>query len=167
MPVGERFYPYDKVKRGRKEGGKVYISCAANGETGFHEGWLPEKEAARLDRARARAEAKSGGKEDQAAAKPELTRAAIRYLDLHRQNAVRVELLNHPQIALRLIVASVISGDGLWDVRPESQSADGNKAVAASLAARRRRQEGKGPGFAPALAAGRAARAALDFYLSM
>ena len=34
METGE-LPQYDKVKRGKKEGGKVYISCAANGEVGF------------------------------------------------------------------------------------------------------------------------------------
>ena len=99
METGKHFHQYDKVKRGKKEGGKVYISCAANGEVGFHEGWLDEKEAARIDKAKAKAEAKGerrGRRTDKAPAKPELTKAAIRYLDLHRQNAVRVELLKSP-----------------------------------------------------------------------
>lgn len=119
MDTGERFHEYDKVKRDKKEGGKVYISCAANGEVGFHEGWLDEKEAARRDKAKAKAEAKASGedKDGQAPAKPELTKAAIRYLDLHRQSAVRMELLESPQIALRLIAASAVSNAGLWDVR--------------------------------------------------
>jgi ParB family transcriptional regulator, chromosome partitioning protein len=136
METGKSFNQYDKVKRAKKEGGKVYISCAANGEIGFHEGWLDQKEAARIDKAKAAAKAKGkDAKEDQAPAKPELTKAAIRYLDLHRQNAVRVELLKSPQIALRLIAASAVSNAGLWDVRPELQFANGNKAIAESIRA--------------------------------
>jgi ParB family chromosome partitioning protein len=136
METGKSFNQYDKVKRGKKEGGKVYISCAANGEIGFHEGWLDQKEAARIDKAKAAAKAKGkDAKEEQAPAKPELTKAAIRYLDLHRQNAVRMELLKSPQIALRLIAASAVSNSGLWDVRPELQFANGNKAIAQSIRA--------------------------------
>jgi len=132
MQTGEHFYHYDKVKRGKAEGGKVYISCAADGEVEFHEGWLGEKEAMRLDRARA----KDAGQDDpqqEVPAKPELTKAAIRYLELHRHNAVRNELLKSPQVALRLIAANAISNHGLWDVRPEPQSTDRNEAVAGSI----------------------------------
>ena len=130
MPIGDHFYQYDKVKRGRKEGGKVYISCAANGEIGFHEGWLDEKEAARRDKAQAKV-----NREDktETPARPELTRAAIRYLELHRHNAVRMELLKAPQIALRLIAASAVSASRLWDVRPEGQNAQRNAAILQSV----------------------------------
>jgi ParB family chromosome partitioning protein len=141
MEIGRHWSPYDKVKRGKKDGGKVYISCAANGEIGFHEGWLEEKEARRLDKAKVKAEAGGDDEKDQAPAKPELTQAAIRYLDLHRQNAVRVELLKAPQIALRLIAASALSRDSLWDVSPEGQSANGNAAIAASIEGARATQE--------------------------
>lgn len=140
MPVGHHWSQYDKVKRGRKQGGKVYIACAGNGEIGFHEGWLDEKDAARLDRAKAKAEAQGDAKAEEAAARPELTKAAMRYLDLHRHAAVRMELLKAPQVALRLIAASAIAGAGLWDVDPENQSANGNKAIAASLDAARAQQ---------------------------
>ncbi len=139
MPVGHHWSQYDKVKRGRKQGGKVYIACAGNGEMGFHEGWLDEKEAARLDKAKAKAEAQGEATAD-APVRPELTKAAMRYLDLHRHAAVRMELLKAPQVAVRLIAASAIAGAGLWDVDPENQSASGNKAIAASLDAAKAQQ---------------------------
>jgi ParB family chromosome partitioning protein len=136
LEIGDAFHQYDKVQRSKKQGGKVYISCASNGEIGFHEGWMDAKEADRLDKAKAKAAANGKEtKEDKAPAKPELTKTAIRYLDLHRQNAVRVELLKAPQLALRLIAASVISREGLWEARPENQSASGNKEIAASISA--------------------------------
>ncbi len=122
------FGRYDKVKRGKKDGGKVYIQCRSSGEVEFHEGWIEEKEAKRLDRAAAKA---SG--ELKADPKPELTKAAIRYCDLHRHNAVRTELLKVPQVALRLMVAHVIAGSGLWQVDPEMQKANGSAAIAASI----------------------------------
>jgi ParB family chromosome partitioning protein len=131
MDIGRHFSQYDKVKRAKIEGGKVYISCAANGEVECHEGWLDEKEARRIDKALAKARA--GDQAEPVAQKPELTKAAIRYLELHRHNAVRNELLQKPQIALRLIAASAIAGAGLWDVRPENQSANGNKTITASI----------------------------------
>ncbi|MBB5052687.1 ParB family chromosome partitioning protein [Afipia massiliensis] len=136
LEVGAHFYQYDKVKCGKAKGGVVYISCAANGEIGFHEGWIDAKEAARREKEKARAatSAESGGTEDKPAAKPELTSAAMRYVDLHRQNAVRVELPKSPQIALRLLVASVISRDGLWEAQPENQNAHRHEAIAASVA---------------------------------
>jgi len=130
LEVGAHFYQYDKVKCGRTKGGKVYISCAANGEIGFHEGWIDAKEAARREKDKAKAAASTGDDadaEEKSAVRPELTSMAIRYVDLHRQNAVRVELLKSSQIALRVLVASVISRDGLSEARPESQNTQRNE----------------------------------------
>jgi len=137
LEPGKGFHQYDKVKCPKSKGGAVYISCATNGETGFHEGWIEAKEAARREKAKAKAAAKANGeesKEDTAPARPELTKAGIRYCELHRQNAVRVELLQKPQLALRLIAASVISKEGLWDVRSETHNTYGNKLIDKSLA---------------------------------
>jgi ParB family chromosome partitioning protein len=53
---------------------------------------------------------------------------------LHRHAAVRTELLTRPGIALRLAVAHMIAGSGLWNVSPEGQRAD-NEAIAQSLGA--------------------------------
>lgn len=121
---------YDKVKRNKKNGGKIYIQCRSNGEVETHEGWLEEREAKRLDRAAAKANG-----EVTAEPKPELTKAAIRYCELHRHNAVRVELLKAPEVAMRLMVAHAVASAGLWEVKPEIQNANRNQAVAASVAA--------------------------------
>ena len=121
---------YDKVKRSKAEGGKVYICCRHNGEVEIHEGWLEEKEAKRLDRAAAKARGQVT-----ANPKPELTKAAIRYCALHRHNAVRAELLKAPQVALRLMVAHVIAQSSLWDVEPETQNSYGNEPTAKSIEA--------------------------------
>ncbi|TIR18311.1 MAG: hypothetical protein E5X34_22330 [Mesorhizobium sp.] len=56
------------------------------------------------------------------------------YIDLHRHAAVRTALLDHPGVALRLMVAHAIVGSGLWTVRVEPQRA-ANEAIAASIAA--------------------------------
>lgn len=138
MDIGKHWSSWDKVRRSKEEGGRVYITCAANGEVAFHEGWLTEKEAARLERAMA--QAKTGDKaaeKDAATARPELTKAAIRYLDLHRHNAVRCELLKAPSVALRLMVAHAIAGSSLWDVRPDGQNTNRNEATQKSIEASR------------------------------
>lgn len=132
LQTGEHFFTWDKVKRPKKRGGKVYISCAHNGEVEFHEGWLEEKEAARL------AKADAGADDDDkpvATERPELTKTAIRYVELHRHNAVRAELLKIPQVAFRLMAASIIATGGLWHVDAEGQSAGRNEAIADSVAA--------------------------------
>lgn len=132
--VGAHFHQYDKVKRSKTKGGNVYIACASNGEIAFHEGWLDAKEAERRDRKAATASADVTGPE-KSTQRAELTSAALRYIDLHRQNAVRAKLLISPPVALRLLVASVICREGLWEARPEIQNAQRNEAIAASVAA--------------------------------
>lgn len=134
--IGKGFYSLDLAKRAKKAGGRVYITRAPNGEVKFYEGFLPEKEAAKLDRAKDKADAGAQGKpEPQDAARPELTKAALRYLDLHRHNAVRNELLKAPQMALRLMLANIIAKTANWDVRCEGQSTDRNEAIAESIEA--------------------------------
>ena len=65
--------------------------------------------------------------------RPELTKAMQTYLDLHRHASVRVTLLSHPGIALRLAVAQIIAGSELWSVQADPQKA-GSDAIADSLA---------------------------------
>lgn len=48
--------------------------------------------------------------------------------------AVRLELLNHPQIALRLVLAHMIVGSNLWMVKPEPLKA-AKPEISASVAA--------------------------------
>jgi ParB family transcriptional regulator, chromosome partitioning protein len=45
------------------------------------------------------------------------------YVELHRLAAIRLELLDHPQIALRLVLAHMIVGSNLWMVKPEPMKA--------------------------------------------
>lgn len=142
LNIGETFSQWSMVKRGRTKGGKVYIACAGDGAVSFHEGWLDEKEAARRDRGKEKAKDATGGTDaenESAPATPELTQGAMRYIDLHRQNAVRMELLRSPMLALRLIVATILTREGQWDVRPEMQRPNGNKETAASLEASKAR----------------------------
>ena len=55
------------------------------------------------------------------------------YLDLHRHAAVRLSLVAHPGVALRLMVAHAVASSGHWQVKPEPQQARSD-AVAESVA---------------------------------
>jgi ParB family transcriptional regulator, chromosome partitioning protein len=56
------------------------------------------------------------------------------YVELHRLAATRLELLNHPHIALRLVLAHMIVGSNLWMVKPEPMKA-AKPEIGASVAA--------------------------------
>jgi ParB family chromosome partitioning protein len=45
------------------------------------------------------------------------------YIELHRLAAIRLRLLDHPRIALRLALAHLIAGSILWQVKPDPQRA--------------------------------------------
>ncbi|MFN0195059.1 MAG: ParB/RepB/Spo0J family partition protein [Aestuariivirga sp.] len=119
MEQGQRFHDWDYEKVAKKKGGAVFITVSERGEVETHEGYLPRAELRKR-------KAKSNGTAD-TSAKPdklELTRPMQNYFALHRHAAVRLELLNHPQLALRLAVAHMIAGSGLWQVKPDPQRAD-------------------------------------------
>ena len=80
----------------------------------LHKGYITNAEAKRREKADSKVEA---------APKPELTKAAQNYVDLHRHAAVRCDLLNHSGIALRLIAAHMIAGSDLWSVQADPQKA--------------------------------------------
>ncbi|MCR5858274.1 ParB/RepB/Spo0J family partition protein [Mesorhizobium sp. J428] len=132
LDTGERFQTWEHVKTPKKKGGRVYVAITQDGEVTFHEGWLTEKEVRRL----AKAEASGKGGEPAKAERPELTKTMRNYIGLHKHAAVRTELLASPSIALRLAVAHMVAGSGLWTVEAEKQKAD-NTAIRDSLAASR------------------------------
>ncbi|WP_245307049.1 ParB/RepB/Spo0J family partition protein [Mesorhizobium sp. SEMIA 3007] len=107
LEPGQHFQSWDYEKTPRKKGGKVFISVS-------HRGALDEIPAR--------------------PSLPELTGPMQNYVDLHRHGAVRTAMLDHPCVALRLMVAHAIAGSGLWQVRREPQRT-ANEAVAASIAA--------------------------------
>jgi len=120
LDIGERFWSWDYVATPKEDGGHVYIEVCQDGTVNIHEGYLSPSAHARLRRA---SEGRTG-EEIIAPVRPELTRAAQNYLQLHRHAAVRHALLSHPQTALRLIAAHMIVGSSLWQVDPEPQKAD-------------------------------------------
>ncbi|MBZ0261300.1 MAG: ParB/RepB/Spo0J family partition protein [Hyphomicrobiales bacterium] len=119
MEQDQRFHEWDYEKTSKKKGGAVFISVSDRGEVEAHEGYLSRAEARKR-------EAKGKGTPDKEvkSEKPELTQPMQNYFGLHRHAAVRLELLNHPHVALRLAVAHMIAGSRLWQVRPDPQRAD-------------------------------------------
>jgi len=113
LPRGTRFYEWEYQKAGRKKGGAVWIAVSERGEVEVHEGYVSR------DEARKREKQERGETETPKSAKPELTAPMQNYVELHRLAAIRLELLNHPQIALRLTLAHMIVGSSLWMVKPE------------------------------------------------
>jgi ParB family chromosome partitioning protein len=114
LEPGHYFQRWEYEKRSKSKGGKVYIAVSARGEVEVHEGWLPLKEARRKEKG-------------EAEPKPQrslITAPLQNYIDLHKHAAVRAKLLDHPGVALRLMVAHAIAGSGLWSVRPEPQRTD-------------------------------------------
>lgn len=116
---GVHWPSYDYAKVSKKQDGKVYVVVGHNGEITFHEGYLSEKEV--------RKQAVEATRQSEATAlseRPELTKAAQNYVDLHRYAAVQAALLANSGMALRVITAHMIAGSSLWDIRPEPQRAD-------------------------------------------
>jgi ParB family chromosome partitioning protein len=123
LETGECFQRWEHEKRPIAKGGKVYISISVNGFVEIHEGWLTRKEAQRKER---------NHESSPKPPRPELTQPLRNYLDLHRHAAARAKLLQHPGVALRLMVAHAITGSAYWSVKADPQRAD-NKATAKSI----------------------------------
>jgi ParB family chromosome partitioning protein len=132
LPVGERFTTWTHEKVGKRAGGKVFIEVSPRGEVTVHEGWLTTKEARKARAAAERAARGEAGDEPQTV-RAEVTKAQEAYLELHRLAAVRVALTEHPQGALRLMVAHAIAGGLHW--RVEAETRRGEAGVMQSLAA--------------------------------
>ncbi|MCW2308860.1 ParB/RepB/Spo0J family partition protein [Rhodobium gokarnense] len=128
MEVGAFFASWEYRKATKKDGGRVYIQIAKDGEVTVHEGYITEKEAKRRDKAEA------GNTDEQSCERPELTKAMQNYLALHRHAAVRLDLLSDPALALRVVAAQIIAGSALWTVYGEPQKAN-TEAIGESLAA--------------------------------
>jgi ParB family transcriptional regulator, chromosome partitioning protein len=128
MPRGTRFYEWEYQKAPKRKGGAVWIAVSERGEVEIHEGYVSREEA------RKREKQERGETEAPEAAKPELTAPMQNYVELHRLAAIRLELLNHPQVALRLTLAHMIVGSSLWNVKPEPMK-PAKPEIGASLAA--------------------------------
>jgi ParB family transcriptional regulator, chromosome partitioning protein len=128
LPRGTRFYEWEYQKAPKKKGGAVWIAVSERGEVEMHEGYVSR------DEARKREKQERGETETPKAAKSELTAPMQNYVELHRLASIRLELLNHPQVALRLTLAHMIVGSSLWTVKPEPMKPT-KPEIGASLAA--------------------------------
>lgn len=120
MERGDWFQSWDFVHASKRKGGRVYVEVRDSGEVSFHEGYVTTKQAKRLSG--------GGGSDDENTpaakpARPEVSGPLNTYIDLHRHAAVRADLANHGGVALRAMLAHVISGADLWRVDIESQRA--------------------------------------------
>ena len=88
------------------------------------EGFITNAEAKRREKAET----------DEAVPKPELSKPARNYVDLHRHAALRADMLGQSGLALRLIVAHMIAESPLWQVEADPQRA-AKPEIAESLAA--------------------------------
>lgn len=130
LEPGTHFRAWEHEKTPKRKGGKVFIAVTHQGEVEVHEGYLSRKEARRTPNTDDGEQAAPGSKPS----RPEVSSALQTYIDLHRHAAVRAAMLDHPGVALRLMVAHAITGSALWSVTPEPQQAR-NAAIAASVAA--------------------------------
>lgn len=122
---GAHFDQWTHEKVAKKDSGKVFVTVSERGEVEFFQGWLPKKDA----RKTAKAEATPKEKE---VARPAMTQAMENYLQLHRQAAVRLALIESPATAFRLLVAHAVAASGNWTVRLEAQRSHSN-AIKASI----------------------------------
>ncbi len=113
MPRGVRFYEWEHQKAAKRKGGAVFIAVSERGEVEIHEGYVTRDEARKAEKM----ERGEGPKSKPT--KPELSGPAQNYVELHRLAAIRLELLNHPQMALRLVLAHMIVGSNLWTIKLE------------------------------------------------
>lgn len=120
LEIGQRFQQYEHVRVAKKNGGRVFIAVSHDGAVEIFDGWLTQKEAKKLAKAKER-EVQSGAKNAASHARPAMTQALTNYVDLHRHAVVRLSLIAHPQAAFRLAVAHMASSSGNWHVKADPQ----------------------------------------------
>ncbi|ROT95384.1 ParB/RepB/Spo0J family partition protein [Altererythrobacter sp. FM1] len=132
MEPGQYFHSWEYERTPRDKGGKVFISISHQGEVECHEGWLSGRDAKKARALEARCGATEADRQAARDQRSETTGPLQTYIDLHRHAAARAMLTDHPAIALRLMVAHVIAGSPLWNVRVEDQHVR-NEAIATSV----------------------------------
>jgi ParB family chromosome partitioning protein len=125
---GNRFHSWDYEPATKEKGGIVFITVSDRGEVDIQKGYVSRSEA------RKRQRKDKGEPVNDKPTKPELTAPMQNYIELHRLAAIRLSLLDHPQIALRLALAHMIAGSSLWQVKPDPQRA-AKPEIGASVAA--------------------------------
>jgi ParB family chromosome partitioning protein len=122
LPEGTPFQSWEHEHTPKRKGGKVFVSVSHRGEVQFHEGYLTTKEA----------RSKEKGLVADKPARPELSSATARYVDLHRHAVVRATLASRLMVALRVMVAHVIAGSPNWRIGVDRQHAPSD-AIAESV----------------------------------
>ncbi|MDQ0250863.1 ParB family chromosome partitioning protein [Sphingomonas kyeonggiensis] len=113
LPTGEAFQSWEHERCPKRKGGKVFFAVGTRGDVTVHEGYVSRKEASKLEMADVA----------EKPVRPETNSAIRNYVDLHRHAAVRADLVGHPSLALRMLVAHAIVGSPLWNVRVEDRHA--------------------------------------------
>lgn len=129
---GKYFASWDYVKRPRTKGGKVFVEVRHDGAVTFHEGYISQAESRKLERAT------TGEAAESKTIRPEMSGPMAQYILLHRHGATRATLLQHPDIAHRLMVAHAIVGSALWSIqahRCAARKEDTRASLAESTAA--------------------------------
>ncbi|MGH6613911.1 ParB/RepB/Spo0J family partition protein [Sphingomonas sp.] len=122
LPTGEAFHSWEHERCPKRKGGKVLIVVGSRGDVAVHEGYVSLREARKREQ----------GEPVEKPVRPEVSAPIQNYVDLHRHAAVRADLASQPSVALRLMVAHVIVGSSLWNVRVEAQRAHSD-AIAESV----------------------------------
>ena len=110
---GDRFSAWDYEKRGLKRGGHAHVEIADSGDVTVHYGLLHRSE---LKKSKTKGEEAAKGAqaddavEADAAVKPELSAPLANYIDCVRLSAVRADLIERPDIAVRLLLAHILAG---------------------------------------------------------
>lgn len=119
VPPDSHFALWEHEKCPKRKGGRIYVDIRASGETVIHEAYVRRGEK----RKSGRDDGGHDGSGAQRPLRPEMTSSLAAYVDLHRHAALRVELLERPDIALRLMLAHAMAGALHWHVHADPQQA--------------------------------------------
>ena len=138
----QRFTPHDWIETTKKDGGQALIIVERDGTVTVKKGLL--------SRTAAKARQKAAGKATRTAAltepgantdaiseqpqisdRPELSGPLANYIDLVRLSSLQLAVTRKPQVAVRLMLAHVITGHGNWSVTLEPMTTHSGEIAAA------------------------------------
>jgi len=119
IPPSERFASWDYEPASKAKGGAVIIEVGSDGHVTVHKGLKPRGRSAA---SRHQASAQEDTPEPETRERPELSAPLANVVDILRHGAVRLALADAPGIALRLVLAHMLSGSQLWTVTAEPQT---------------------------------------------
>jgi len=132
---GAYFDSYEHGHRSMEQGGKIYVRIGHDGSVKPYIGYLPKSDIKKIDNILGLNTESATQKANQ---KPEMSGPMKQYIALHRHGAIRSELLKHPQVALRLTVAHMLTGGSNFKVSPQgtrNRKENVTESVAASAGA--------------------------------